>query len=80
MDEENRPGTLLFVNEAYKHCKAIYFGSGTDDILKQSNVGNKKHDDPAIINADQQNADDAFIKAVANHRVWELETERNNPA
>lgn len=80
LDEENRPGTLLFVNEAYKHCKAICFGSGTDDILKQSNVGSKKHEDPAIISPDQQNADDAFIRAVANHRVWELETERNNPA
>ncbi|GEN78018.1 catalase [Chryseobacterium hagamense] len=80
LDEENRPGTLLFVNEAYKHCKAICFGSGTEDILKQSNVGSKKHEDPAIITSEQQNAGDDFIKAVANHRVWELEAERNNPA
>ncbi len=80
LNEENRPGTLLFINEAYKHCKTIYFGSETDDILQQSNVGSKKHEDPAVIRADQQNADDNFIKAVSNHRVWELEAERNNPA
>lgn len=80
LDEDNKPGTILFVNEAYKHCKAIYFGKETDEILKMSNVSGKKHEDPAIISADHQNAADDFIKAVANHRVWELEAERNNPA
>ncbi|MCD9855466.1 hypothetical protein LUD75_18585, partial [Epilithonimonas sp. JDS] len=73
-------GTILFVNEAYKHCKAIYFGNETDEILKASNVSKKNHEDPAIVTSQNQNSDDAFIKAVANHRVWELETQRNNPA
>ncbi|MDQ1162549.1 catalase [Chryseobacterium sp. SORGH_AS 447] len=80
LNEDNKPGTILFVNEAYKHCKAIYFGKETEEILKMSNVSSKKHEDPGIISSDDQNADDAFIKAVANHRVWELEAERNNPA
>ena len=80
LNHDNKPGTLLFINEAYKHCKAICFGSGTDAILSASNVGAKTHDDPAVITSDQENANDLFIKAIANHRVWELETERNNPA
>lgn len=80
LNEDNRPGTLLFVNEAYKHCKAIYFGKQTDEIYNLSNVKNKKHEDPAIITADKKDSGNAFIKAVANHRVWELEKERNNPA
>jgi len=80
LNQDNKPGTLLFINEAYKHCKAICFGSGTDAILTASNVGAKTHDDPAVITSDQENANDLFIKAIANHRVWELETERNNPA
>ena len=80
LNQDNKPGTLLFINEAYKHCKAICFGSGTDAILSASNVGAKTHDDPAVITSDQENANDLFIKAIANHRVWELETERNNPA
>jgi len=80
LNQDNKPGTLLFINEAYKHCKAICFGSGTDAILTASNVGAKTHDDPAVITSDQENADDLFIKAIANHRVWELETQRNNPA
>ncbi|WP_312422524.1 catalase [Epilithonimonas sp.] len=80
LDEENKPGTILFVNEAYKHCKAIYFGNETEEIVKASNVGKKNHEDPAIINSENKKSDEAFITAIANHRVWELETERNNPA
>lgn len=80
LNSENRPGTLLFVNEAYKHCKAIYFGNDTDAIFNASNVSDKKHADPGIINSENKNSDNAFIKAIANHRVWELDMERNNPA
>lgn len=80
LNENNKPGTLLFVNEAYKHCKAIYFGKNTDNIYQQSNIGSKKHDDPGVITSGNKNADADFIKAIANHRVWELEKERNNPA
>ncbi|WP_261512242.1 catalase [Chryseobacterium paludis] len=79
MNEDNRPGTLLFVNEAYKHCKAIYFGNETDSVYQASHIKNKKHDDPAVITAENKDADTRFIKAIANHRVWELEKERNNP-
>ncbi|MDP9955221.1 catalase [Epilithonimonas hungarica] len=80
LDEDNKPGTLLFVNEAYKHCKAIYFGKETDEIYNASNVKGKKHEDPAIITSESNNSDESFIKAVSNHRVWELEKDRNNPA
>lgn len=80
LDEDNKPGTLLFVNEAYKHCKAIYFGQDTDNIYNASNVKNKKHEDSAIITSDHTNPDESFINAIANHRVWDLEKARNNPA
>ena len=80
MNLENKPGTIHFVNEAYKHCKAIYFGKETDAIYNASNVGTKTHEDPAIVTSAIKNADESFIKAIANHRVWELEVERNNPA
>ena len=80
LNEDNKPGTVHFVNEAYKHCKAIYFGNETDEIFKASQVASKKHKDSAIVTSESQNADEAFIKAIANHRVWEFEIERNNPA
>ncbi|MCS3869528.1 catalase [Chryseobacterium ginsenosidimutans] len=78
LNPENKYTVLNFVNEAYKHCKAIYFGAETDAIYKASNVNNKKHEDPAIITSDNKKGDDEFIKAVAQHRVWELEKERNS--
>lgn len=79
LNEDNKPATLLFVNEAYKHCKAISFGEGTDEILKASHIKNESKD-PGVITNENKNADDSFIKAIGNHRVWELEKERNNPS
>ncbi|WP_449398142.1 catalase [Chryseobacterium wanjuense] len=38
---ENKPLALHFINEAYKHCKAIYFGDGTEPLYMSSNVGLK---------------------------------------
>ncbi len=74
---ENKHLTLHFVNEAYKHCKAIYFGSETENIYNKSNVADKTHDDPAIVTAEDAHQDKKFIDAIAKHRVWDLETERN---
>ncbi|MCJ7932310.1 MAG: catalase [Chryseobacterium sp.] len=78
LNPENKHAVLNFVNEAYKHCKAIYFGAETDEIYNASNVNDKKHEDPAIITSDHKKSDEDFIKAVAQHRVWELEKERNS--
>jgi len=78
LNPENKNSVLNFVNEAYRHCKAIYFGTDTDPIYQLSNVSKRTHEDPAIIKEDNDNSDNSFIQAVANHRVWELEKERNN--
>lgn len=77
---ENKHLVLHFINEAYKHCKAIYFGAETDMLYKSSNVSLRKHEDPAIINIRENNPDDQFIDAISKHRVWDLELERNTHA
>ncbi|SIS59127.1 catalase [Chryseobacterium gambrini] len=77
MNAENKHKVLHFINEAYQHCKAIYFGEGTEVIYKNSNVAVKKHEDPAIVNWEDSDPDHKFTEAIANHRVWELEAERN---
>jgi catalase len=74
---ENKHPALNFINEAYKHCKAICFGEGSEPLYMNSNVSMKSHIDPAIIIAEDENPTDKFINAIANHRVWELEQERN---
>ncbi|SHH27149.1 catalase [Chryseobacterium oranimense] len=77
MGPENKHLSLRFINEAYKHCKAIYFGNGTDALYDNSNIAMKQHEDPAVIAEKDGGSDEQFIKAVAAHRVWELEQERN---
>lgn len=74
---EHKHLVLNFINEAYKHCKAINFGEGTEPLYINSNVGAKKHIDPAIITSEDSDAAVKFIQAIANHRVWDLELERN---
>ncbi len=74
------PASVLFVNEAYKHCKAIAFGKDTAAIFDASAIAGKQHKDPAVIQESDKGFQDSFIKAIANHRVWELEEARNNPS
>lgn len=74
---ENRHLVLHFINEAYKHCKAIYFGMDTHALYHNSNVSAKQHDDPGIVTWEDGNQTDKFIDAIAKHRVWDLEMERN---
>ncbi|MFN1219172.1 catalase [Chryseobacterium kwangjuense] len=77
MDSENKQNVLNFINETYKHCKALYFGNGTETIYDSSNVSMKKHEDPAVVTWENKKSDEQFITAISRHRVWELEQERN---
>lgn len=74
---ENKHLVLHFINEAYKHCKAIYFDEGTEPLYLNSNVGTRAHEDSAIITWEDKKGAGKFIDAIAKHRVWELELERN---
>lgn len=75
---ENKHLVLHFINEAYKHCKAIYFDEGSLPLYMNSNVGARAHEDPAIITWEDKNGAEKFINAIAKHRAWELEQERNS--
>ncbi|ATN05222.1 catalase HPII [Chryseobacterium indologenes] len=77
MIPENKHLVLHFINEAYKHCKAIYFGADTEPLYHNSNVASKKHEDPAIVIWEDKTPMEKFIKAIEKHRVWDLEMERN---
>jgi catalase len=75
---ENRYHVLNFINEAYRHCKALYFGKGSGNLYSESYIRDKKHDDRAIITSENKKAPADFIHAIAAHRVWDLEKERNS--
>lgn len=76
-----RPGnknmTVDFINEAFRHCKAIYFGADTEIIKNLTDVALIKHTDPGVISANDTDSDDLFVDAIGNHRVWQFEKERN---
>ena len=66
-----------FVNEAYRHCKAIFFDKETDLLFDKTDVADFHSEDPAVILENSMDTDSSFIKAIASHRVWEFEKHRN---
>lgn len=73
---------LHFLNEAYKHCKAICFDAGAEKLMEKTyfNTSKGKVSDPGLITGKGKLLIDSFIKAIAGHRVWEREKPRMVPA
>lgn len=75
---------IHFLNEAYKHCKAICLAAGTEKLLDHTYFGIKAKDkkviDAGLIIGDNKTGSQSFIKAIAAHRVWEREKPRLIPA
>jgi len=67
---------IEFVNEAYKHCKAIAANGDGVDLLNQFYAAKKLSDAGLIIDKSVKH----FIKAIAQHRFWEREKVRKVPA
>jgi catalase len=79
----NEPDALHFVNELYKHCKAIGAEAEGVDLLKASYIGKKltdKNDTDALTGVIINASPKKFISAVAQHRFWEREKKHNVPA
>ncbi len=69
-----------FVNEAYKHCKAICSTGDTAVFLDNTFAADAENDEAVIIAAKPADAAGDFIAAIANHRNWERESVRKVPA
>jgi catalase len=79
------PDALHFLNEAFKHCKAIAADAEGMQVLQATNFSNKlpAHDDAdggVITGSDLKKLSGGFIKAIAQHRFWEREKARKVPA
>ncbi|NJB87296.1 catalase [Lewinella marina] len=57
-----------FVNEAFKHCKAIAADGAAVKLLDATHVGDHKKDDKAVF---VDGKPQAFIKAIAQHRNFD---------
>jgi catalase len=81
----NEPDAIHFIDQAYKHCKAIGASKEGLQLLKATyagkkieagNDGNTNTDNGLILNGNVKD----FITAVARHRFWERENESKVPA
>src|SRR5690606_3758527 len=72
----DNPDYLQFINEAYRHCKAIAFAKGAEELAAKSFI--KK--DKGIIFESEDSLTSDFIKVMKGHRVWEREKSRKVPA
>lgn len=77
LNPDYKNGVVDFINEAYRHCKAIFFDENTKALYKETEVAKNQKPDYAIILEKDAKADKKFIDAVASHRAWEFEKERN---
>lgn len=85
----NTPEATLFINEAYRHCKAIAAVGEAVDLLHDTSAGDKiKNDDEnklmsqGIITTKTYSSKTAsdFVKAISQHRFWEREEMSKLPA
>ncbi len=81
---EGEPDAVHFLNQAYKHCKAIGAHRSAVQVLEATYFGKKlqekKREDGVIIEEDLKKLSADFIKAIAQHRFWEREKPRKVPA
>lgn len=86
---EADPDAIHFLNEAFKHCKAIAADTDAMQVLKATYFGRKLPEDNSnetvlsegiIIGNDADKLSGQFIAAIAQHRFWEREKPRKIPA
>ncbi|MBP0903161.1 catalase [Mariniflexile gromovii] len=67
---------IKFINEAFKHCKAIAVDDEGEDLIKDTFVSKYREDAAVLINKDPKN----FVNAIAKHRNWDrMEVVKNIP-
>jgi catalase len=70
------PDYIHFINEGYRHCKAISFAKGAEELAEKCFI----EKDPGVIFESKDNLEKDFISAMKKHRIWEREKPRKVPA
>ena len=77
---ESNPDAIHFVNEAYKHCKAIAADASAVAVLKATYFGRNLPEDAStktvmeegiIVSSNATDLTTKFIAAIAQHRFWD---------
>ncbi|PPL02095.1 catalase [Parapedobacter indicus] len=85
---EGEPNAIHFLNEAFKHCKAIAVDAKALQVLEATYFAPKLPEggssevvkEGVIVNADTAMLATQFKAAIAQHRFWEREKPRQVPA
>lgn len=86
---EGEPDAIHFLNEAFKHCKAIAVDAGARQVLDATYFAYKLPADNApqtveregiILESTSAELVKQFKKAIASHRFWDREKPRKVPA
>lgn len=75
---KEEPDYFQFLNEAFRHCKAIAFDQGAEELLKDTYIQHPEKD-KGIILASKNDLTKDFIHVMKGHRVWEREKARKVP-
>lgn len=78
----NEPDAIEFVNEAFRHCKAIAATGEGVNFVKNETYAARDESDKAVILSELGGKDttQSFINAIAQHRNWDRESARKVPA
>ncbi|MCO5934688.1 catalase [Mucilaginibacter sp. RB4R14] len=75
------PNAVHFLNEAFKHCKAIAADGGAMQVLEATYFSKKiENDEGVMVGDDAVTLAAEFIEAIKQHRFWEREKPRKIPA
>ncbi len=74
------PDARHFINEAYKHCKAIAATGAGVGLVKDTGAGKADNDPAVILGEATSDVLQNFIQAIAGHRNWARETVQKVPA
>ncbi len=86
---EDDADAVHFLNQAFKHCKAIAADSEALQVLRATYFGRKLPEDNSdetvltegvVINSDPAQLAEQFITAISQHRFWQREKPRKVPA
>ncbi|MBE8720914.1 catalase [Sphingobacterium pedocola] len=75
---QQEPDYFQFINEGYRHCKALAFAKGAEQLIAGSYLKDKEKDAGVILESENNLASD-FIMVMKGHRVWEREESRKIP-
>lgn len=67
---------IQFINEGYRHCKALAFDNGAEKLIKNTLI----KVDKGVILGSKNNLMGDFIGALKKHRTWDREVERKIPS